>query len=113
MFRIILVIGTGRCGLVSMLNLLSQQPKTKATLEESPLLPWQRQAGDRVIRERFARFRRSREADVVVDTAAFYLPYLEDAIAVEPDLRVIALKRPRENVEASFVRFLDEYNTFP
>ena len=50
---------------------------------------------------------------VLGDAASFYLPYLEEALAADPDLRIVALKRPREEVVASFGRFLDEYNAFP
>jgi hypothetical protein len=113
MARIILIVGTGRCGILSLLNVLAKQPGTWTTLEEVPLLPWKRAAGDRVMRERLARMRRLRDSDFLVDGASFYLPYLEDAIAVDPDVRVIGLLRPRDEVVASFGRFLDEYNDFP
>src|SRR5580692_3740361 len=107
MARIILIVGTGRCGIVSLLNVLAKQPGTWTTLEEVPLLPWKRTAGDRVMRERLARMRRMRDSHFLVDGASFYLPYLEDAIAVDPDVRVIGLLRPRDEVVASFGRFLD------
>ena len=113
MSRIVLIVGTGRCGLVSLVSVFSRQHGTKATLEDMPLLPWKRAEGDRVIRERFARFRRQRDASVIVDAASFYLPYLEDVIQVEPECRIVALRRPKEEVVASFGRFLDEYNAFP
>jgi hypothetical protein len=113
MSNIILVVGSGRCGLTSLTNVLSRQPGTRTTLEEPPLLPWKRTPGDRLMRERLARFRNSRDAEFIADTAAFYLPYLEDAIAADPAVRIIGLKRPREEVVGSFNRFLDEYNAFP
>ena len=113
MSRIILVVGAGRSGLISFLGLLAKQLGTSASLEDSPLLPWKRPPGDRVIRDRFARFRRNRRSEVIADAASFYLPYLADAIAAEPDIRVVGLSRPRDEVVASFERFLDEYNTFP
>jgi hypothetical protein len=113
MSRIVLIVGAGRCGLVSLVHLLNRQANTRATLEEPPLLPWQRAPGDRVVRERFQRFRRSRDAQIIADAAAFYLPYSEDALAAEPELRVVGLKRPREEVIASFSRFLDEWNIYP
>lgn len=112
MSRMLLVTGCGRCGLVSLVNLLSKQPRTKVTLEEPPLLPW-RHAPDHTMRERLARLRRSRVAEVIGDAAAFYLPYLEEAIAADSSIRILALKRPREEVVASFGRFLDEFNPFP
>ncbi len=55
----------------------------------------------------------ARGPGVLGDAASFYLPYLEDALAAEPDIRVIGLKRPREETVASFGRFLDEFNAFP
>jgi hypothetical protein len=113
MSKIILVVGSGRCGLTSLTNLLGRQPHTRATLEEPPVLPWRREPGDRVIRARLARFRAGRDAEFLADAASFYLPYLEDALAAEPGLRVLGLRRPREEVVASFERFLDEFNAFP
>ena len=57
--------------------------------------------------ERFARWRRTRGGDVVGDVASFYLPYIEDIIALEPEIRIVCLKRPREEVVDSFCRWLD------
>lgn len=114
MSRMLLVVGTGRCGLVSLVSLLNQQPSTKVTLEDPPLLPWKLTPDSgRVVRERLARLRRASDARVVGDAAAFYLPWLEDALAADPGLHVLTLRRPREEVAASFGRFLDEYNAFP
>jgi hypothetical protein len=113
MSSVVLIAGTGRCGIVSLLNVFSKQPSTWTTLEDVPLLPWRKAAGERVMRERMARFRKTRDSNFLVDGASFYLPYLEDAIAADPEVRVIGLTRPREEVVASFGRFLDEYNTFP
>ena len=111
--RLLLVVGSGRCGLLSLVNVLSRQPAAKVSLEEPPLLPWKGADRGRVLRERFARWRRTRGDGVLGDAASFYLPYLQDALTAEPDLRVVGLKRPREECVASFTRFLDEYNAFP
>jgi hypothetical protein len=113
MSKVILVVGSGRCGLASLTHILKQQPHTQATLEEPPLLPWDRAPGDHLMRARLARFRKARDAEFLCDTASFYLPYLEDALAADPEVRIIGLKRPREEVVASFNHFLDEYNVFP
>lgn len=113
MSRIILLVGPGRCGLISLLGLLARQPGTSVSLEDAPILPWKRSPDDQVIRERFARFRLKRQTEVIVDAASFYLPYLADAIAAEPEIRILGLKRPREEFVASFERFLDDYNVFP
>ena len=110
---LLLVVGSGRCGLLSLVNVLNRQPGAKISCEEPPLLPWRADDWPRLLRERFARWRARRGEGVLGDAASFYLPYLKDALAVEPGLRVIGLKRPREETVASFLRFLDEYNAFP
>ena len=113
MNHLLLVVGSGRCGLFSLVHVFNRQPGAKVSFEEPPLLPWK--AGDRgrLLRERFARWRRTRGPGVRGDAASFYLPYLEDALAAEPDLHVVGLKRPREETVASFGRFLDAYNASP
>lgn len=58
--KIILGMGSGRCGTFSLPRLLGMQPECVSTHEEPPLLPWRREPGERVIRARFARFRRTR-----------------------------------------------------
>lgn len=107
--KIVLGIGSGRCGTFSLARLLGMQPECVSTHEEPPLLPWRREPGERVIRARFARFRRTRRGRLLADSASFYLPYVEDAIRLEPAIRVICLKRPREEVVRSFCRWLDSY----
>ena len=110
---IVLGIGSGRCGASSLAAVLNHQPGVQVNHEEPPLLPWKREPGEHVIRERLARFRRTRDAHLVGDVASFYLPYLEDAIAVEPGIRIVCLKRPREEVIESFCRWLEQANPLP
>jgi hypothetical protein len=111
--KYVLVAGPGRCGLVSMTDLLNRQPNTNITQENPPLLPWNQNVRDGVMKDRLARLRRNRSVEVVGDSAAFYLPYIEQAIEAEPGIRVIGLRRPREEVVASFGRFLDQWNLYP
>lgn len=106
--RFILGIGSGRCGTLSLAHVLAAQPQTQATHEDPPLLPWIPDPNRPVIEQRFVRWRRKfKNAAVVADVASFYLPYVEQAIAHEPDLRVVCLKRPREEVVESFCKWLD------
>jgi len=62
---IILGIGSGRCGTFSLAHVLNRQPSVEVSHEDPPLLPWRREPGEAVIRERFARFR-------TVDYPGFY-----------------------------------------
>ena len=64
---IILGIGTGRCGLASLAKILNHQPDAQCSYEDAPLLPWLHTDGQRVIRERFARFRHFGKAQLLGD----------------------------------------------
>jgi len=110
---IVLGIGTGRCGTASLAKILNEQPDAVCSFDEPPRLPWKHADGQRVLRERFARFRLHGKARLLGDCASFYLPYIEDAIAVEPDIRIVCLKRPREEVVASFCQWLDKTMPLP
>ena len=110
---IILGIGTGRCGTGSLAKVLNQQGDTVCSYEEPPLLPWRAVDARRVLRERFARFRTHAKARLLGDVALFYLPYLEEAIALEPDIRIVCLRRPREEVVTSFCEWLDQSMPLP
>jgi len=60
--RIILGIGSGRCGTRSLADVLNRQPGCRVTHEERPLLAWDAdQLGER-LRARFARWRKRRDA---------------------------------------------------
>jgi len=68
-----------------------------------------------VLIARFARFRKNAKPGKVLlgDCASFYLPYLEAVIALEPDVRIVCLKRPREEVVAGFCQWLDQSTPLP
>src|SRR5690606_35389199 len=79
--RIILGIGSGRCGTRSLADVLERQPGCRVTHEERPLLAWDAdQKGER-LRARFARWRQLRSEPIVGDVASFYLPYLDEALS--------------------------------
>ena len=110
---IILGIGTGRCGLRSLTTLLNQQPEVQASYKELPFLTWRVADGERIIKARFARFRNTGRGRILGDVAPFYLPYLEIAIAAEPGIRIVCLRRPREEVVASYCEWLDQTMPLP
>jgi hypothetical protein len=110
---IILGIGTGRCGLRSLAAVLNQQPEVQSSYRELPFLPWRAVDAERVIKARFARFRNTGRGRILGDMASSYLPYLEVAIAAEPDIRIVCLKRPREEVVADYCEWLDQTMPLP
>lgn len=104
--QVVLGIGSGRCGTLSLAQLLDAQPIAEVTHERRPLLPWS--CGDRetLVSERIATFRRN-SADIVGDIASFYLPYVEEFIRQEPSIRVVVLQRDCEEVVKSFSDWSD------
>jgi hypothetical protein len=110
--RYVLGMGTGQCGLNLLTDILAGQPRARVTFEQPPLLPWQRRPDRPGIRERLRRWGRFEE-DLVGDTAVFYLPYVEDAIAAEPEIRVVCLERPKGEVLAGYCRQIDRGRPLP
>src|SRR5262245_37962795 len=102
--RIILGMGAGQCGLSLLPQLLNCLPGTRVTYEELPLLPWARRPGVPGIRERLRRMLTTRSEPNIGDVASFYLPYVEEAIATEPGIRLVCLQRPRDEVVEGFCR---------
>ncbi len=111
--RVILGLGTGRCGTHSLMGLLNRQPEASFTHEDLPHLPWDRRPGNSGIADRLRRFRETRPGRHVGDISTFYLPYAEEAIALDPRIRMICLERPRDEFVASFVRWLDTLHPLP
>jgi hypothetical protein len=110
---LVLGIGTGRCGTHTLAELLNRQPDAWITHEQRPVLPWHPVREGPGIHTRLERFQRDRSQRLIGDVALFYLPYIEEAIAVEPALRVICLERPCEEVVASYCRWLDAVHPLP
>lgn len=106
-------MGTGHCGLNLLTEILSQQVGANVTHEESPLLPWVRRPEFPGVPERISRWKSQRAGSLIGDCAPFYLPYTEEALAAEPDLRIVCLERPAEEVIAAYCRQLDRTAPFP
>lgn len=99
--KLIFGIGTGRCGTVSLCELLNNQEESNFTHEERPLLPWngsKRNLDDKIkeILSRRERF--------VGDIAFYYLPYVEYILEKYPQTKIICLKRDRGEVVKSYLK---------
>ncbi|MCA9127704.1 MAG: hypothetical protein KDB22_11485 [Planctomycetales bacterium] len=113
--RFIIGIGTGRCGTRTLACMLNSQPNTCFTHELRPLLNWDVGVQDRralAVARVEQIFHRS-SVPIVGDVASFYLPYLEDMLAVQSDMRVIWLTRPKDEVVASFRDWLQRTEALP
>ena len=111
--QIVLGMGAGQCGTLLLAQMLDKQHDARVSHEQPPLLPWNRRSGVPGIRERLQRLLATQQARLVGDVASFYLPYAEEAIAFDPHIRLVCLRRPRDEVVDSFCRFLDQTTPFP
>lgn len=109
----VLGMGVGHCRLDELVELLARLPNAQIFCEEPPLLHWKCSEPMPAIRERLARLRATTTARVFGDVASVYLPYVEDAIACEPGIRVVCLKRDRDYTVTAFVGELDEASPVP
>ena len=111
--QIILGMGAGQCGGNLLASVLDGQPNAKFTHEEPPFLPWYVKPGAPGVRQRLERILERRSERFIGDVASFYLPYVEQAIQFDPDIRIICLQRPCEEVVAGFSRSVDKASTVP
>lgn len=110
--QVILGMGAGQCGLNLLAEILGKQPAARITLEQAPLLSWESRSDRPGIRERIIRWK-TVDASIIGDVASFYLPYVEEAIAIEPGIRIVCLKRPKDEVIAGFCVQLDANRPYP
>lgn len=110
--QLVLGIGSGRCGTLSLARLLDAQPAAVVTHERRPLMPWSSSDSQSLVSERIASFRRN-TADIVGDVASYYLPYIEESIRQVPSIRIVALKRDCEEVVKSFCAWSDLAHSAP
>jgi hypothetical protein len=124
--QLVIGLGTGRCGTVTLAQLLKAQPGCAGTFshEQHPLLAWTQpseramlRAADGRVRQLLQRRLRSHAAasrdgadndaaptPLVGDVASFYLPYVETILSIEPGAKFVVLRRARAEVVASFLR---------
>ncbi len=88
--------------------MLNKQPGTRVTHAQIPWLVWEKPSGATGIPERLQRLLTASPEQRVGDVASFYLPYVAEAIASRAEVRIICLKRPRDEVVDRFCRFLDQ-----
>jgi tetratricopeptide (TPR) repeat protein len=99
--RLVIGIGTGRSGSTTLARLLQDQHGAKISHERPPRLPWAPS------RERLNVHLRCFEQmlatnALVGDVSHWWLPYLRELFETFPALKVIALRRDREETIRSF-----------
>ncbi len=95
-------MGTGRCGTVSLAQLLNAQRDVDIGHEELEFnLPYS--GGEQLIAA-YVRDLKQRKARVVGDVFSAYLPYCKQIVNRCEDVRFLCLQRDREETIASFLK---------
>lgn len=105
--QLVIAIGTGRSGSVSLYHLLAQQSDVAFTHEQSPLLPWK--ISDDLFNQKINALLRQ-DARIVGDVCHSWLPYIPMLMKRYPDARVICLERDCEAVVSSYINKLRRKN---
>jgi len=105
--KIIIGVGTGRCGTCSLANILDKQKNCAVTHESNPLLFWE------FSKEKINQKLQSLldyKGKFVGDIASYYLPYVEYILKRYPSTKVICLKRPKQETVKSFMKITPRFN---
>lgn len=105
--KLIIGLGTGRCGTMSLSLLLSRQPDTVVTHERDPHLGWCFDAG--ALRYKLTQIL-SDDAAAVGDVAFYYLPYIEAILSRLPAAKFVVLQRSRVQTIRSYQEWVPEHN---
>jgi len=105
--QLIIGMGTGRCGTVSLYNLLNSQKNSFARHESKPLLTWT--FNKNAINTKLKKFFKRKEK-YVGDVNSCYLPYAAYICKNIPSVRIVVLKRPKNEVVKSFMKQTSYFN---
>lgn len=101
--QLVLGIGTGRNGSTTLSELLAAQPDARVTHELPPILSWDRKtSADEFHVQRFKHL--LTQFSIVGDVAHWWLPKLDEIIQSIPSVRIVALKREKQETVNSFLK---------
>lgn len=98
--QLILGIGTGRCGTVSLFKILNIQKDSRATHESEPILPWK--FSKKKIDLKIGSILKRKEK-FISDVGFYYLSYIEYILSKWPSTKIICLKRNKQEVVRSYM----------
>jgi len=101
--RLVVAMGTGRCGSTSLCHILSGCADACATHENPPMLYWKPRSEQVAFHlQRFAQLRRY--FTLVADAAHWWINAIDVLVRSFPDIRFIGLIRDRDACVESFLR---------
>jgi len=106
--RLIIVLGTGHCGIEAASDVLGIQRNVSVANQEFPVLPWSFSSTPGLPEGRLSRIARENSATVYGDCNSSYLPHVDAILKLHPDARFVCMERSRNEVVAAFEKQLDE-----
>ena len=101
--KLIIGLGTGRCGSTSLSYLLSMQKDTFSFHEHPPIISWSNDT--HIVDFHIKRFNiLLNYFDYVIDIAHWWLPYVEKIININPESIFVCLKRDKMQTVSSFLK---------
>jgi hypothetical protein len=97
--NLVIGLGTGRCGTVSLSLILDLQKNAVFSHESKAFLPWK--FSETAILKKIKALL-SKKGNFVGDVAFFYLPYVEYILANNPRAKFICLKRDKKETVESY-----------
>ena len=102
MARLVIGLGTGRCGTVTLTQILGHQQGVRASHESWSPVPWEGEqdhwAG------RISEKVREVSESILAEVAFYWLPYTRTLLEADSTTKAIVLKRPKDEVVASYLR---------
>lgn len=113
MERVVIGLGSGRCGTASLARLLNLQPNASVTHEACPL-PWEfcRDIWDWNMRK-LNSGKPPWDKEVVGDVGYYWVNYVERLLNLLPETKFICLKRDRQEVMDSYMVHSSGLNVHP
>ncbi len=108
--QIVIGLGTGRCGTMSLAYLLDWQENSEVYHEKgSYIMPWK--GGEKTI-DKFLHWANElvKQKQLVGDVAFYYLNYVEYLLSLNPNIKFVCLQRDRASTVASYMKRTKDMN---
>ena len=110
--QIVIGLGTGRCGTMSLAYLLDWQENSEVYHEKGQYtIPWK--GGEKTI-DKFLHWASevAKQKQLVGDVALYYLNYVEYFLSLNPRIKFVCLQRDRASTVASYLKHTEGINNW-
>lgn len=114
MSRLVIGLGSGRCGTVSLSALLRLQGETFVSHENCPV-PWEfdEHVWEWMMTNKLLSNRHPYDTEVIGDVGYYWINYIERLLELKPEAKFICLKRDREETIDSYMVKSSGLNVHP